>query len=67
MNYQVLSAVSLTQLEKAVNVELAHGWLVTGGLITYTLPPERMLEPPSQFFAQAMIRQKKEPPSYAQK
>ena len=46
MQYQIISATSTRQLEDFVNNELRHGWEVTGGLITYTVDPNRALEPP---------------------
>jgi hypothetical protein len=56
MQYQIIAANSPPQLEQFVNNELNHSWIVTGGLVTYTVDPNRALKPPSLFFSQAMIR-----------
>jgi hypothetical protein len=40
MQYQLISATSLDQLEKVVNNELRHSWEVTGGLVFFTFDPK---------------------------
>jgi hypothetical protein len=57
VQYQLIAADSPAQLEKLVNNELNHGWIVTGGLVTYNVHSnDQILQPSSRFFAQAMIR-----------
>jgi hypothetical protein len=46
MQYQIIAANSPPQLEQFVNNEPRHAWQVTGGLITYTVDPNRALKPP---------------------
>jgi hypothetical protein len=57
MQYQIIAASSPTQLEKFVDNELNHDWILSGGLVTYTVHSnDQILRPSSRFFAQAMIR-----------
>jgi mannose/cellobiose epimerase-like protein (N-acyl-D-glucosamine 2-epimerase family) len=57
VQYQLIAADSPAQLEKLVNNELNHGWIVNGGLVTYNVHSnDQILQPSSRFFAQAMIR-----------
>jgi hypothetical protein len=55
MQYQVITAQSVTQLELFVNNEIDHGWIVTGGLAVYFVEPKEILQPKEARFLQAMI------------
>lgn len=44
-----------------VNNEIRHGWEVTGGLISYSIRSNVMLQPDQLYFAQAMIRSTPQP------
>jgi hypothetical protein len=61
MQYQIITAGSLPQLEAHVNNELRHGWIVTGGLATCTAEARDILQIPSTIFIQAMIHPDKDP------
>jgi len=58
MQYQIISAGSIPQLQSMVNVECKHGWIVTGGLAIYYVDPKEMLHPMATVFVQAMIHPK---------
>jgi hypothetical protein len=61
MQYQLLSTSSLSSLQTMVNNEIRHGWEVTGGLISYSIRSNVMLQPDQLYFAQAMIRSTPQP------
>jgi len=60
MQYQILSAGTIPQLEASVNNAIDHGWIVTGGLAIYLADPREILHPPTTVFVQAMIMTDKE-------
>jgi hypothetical protein len=55
MQYQVISAGNVAQLQSLVNSEIEKGWSVTGGLAIYLADPREILHPPETVFVQAMI------------
>lgn len=56
MQYQIITAPRLSQLEQMVNTELSHDWQVTGGLIAFTQEhDDGVISETQTLFAQAMI------------
>jgi hypothetical protein len=64
MQYQIISAHALSQLEAMVNNEMRHDWLATGGLIAFeelNMNSGTAVQPTRTYFAQAMIRSTPQP------